>query len=124
MREAPARCSKTTFEACGNATASRSAKHCADAATERRIVKLDVVHGDDAALLADLERRLGGQVRRLLVCEVDYVRDVTVVDVRYRVAGQAAAPPRAADPVTARGAQAWHASPPPVGVYRGVRVVR
>ena len=48
-------------------------------------VTLDVVHADDAALVADLERRLGGRVLRHQVRNVDYVRDTTVVDVRYSV---------------------------------------
>src|SRR4051812_11405319 len=51
---------------------------------ERRLdVKLDVIHSDDAALVADLERRLGGRVVRHEVKDVDYVRDTTEVDVRY-----------------------------------------
>jgi hypothetical protein len=53
---------------------------------ERRVeVTLDVVHTDDAALVADLERRLGGRVVGHEVKEIDYVRDTMVVDVRYRV---------------------------------------
>ena len=53
---------------------------------ERRLdVKLDVIHSDDAALVADLERRLGGKVVRHEVKDVDYVRDTMEVDVRYRV---------------------------------------
>ena len=47
-------------------------------------IALDVVHSDDAALVADLERRLGGRVLRHQVKDVDYVRDTMVVDVRYR----------------------------------------
>jgi Domain of unknown function (DUF4956) len=51
----------------------------------RRVdVHLDVVHGDDAALVADLERRLGGQVLHHEVNDVDYVRQTMLVDVRYR----------------------------------------
>jgi hypothetical protein len=51
----------------------------------RRVdITLDVVHDDDAALVADLERRLGGRVTHHVVNEVDYVRDIMVVDVRYR----------------------------------------
>jgi Domain of unknown function (DUF4956) len=50
----------------------------------RMDVTLDVVHGDDDALVADLERRLGGRVMHHQVNEVDYVRDTMVVDVRYR----------------------------------------
>ena len=53
---------------------------------ERRLdVKLDVIHSDDAALVADLERRLGGRVVRHEVKDIDYVRDTMEVDVRYRV---------------------------------------
>jgi hypothetical protein len=52
---------------------------------ERRMeITLDVVHTDDAALIADLERRLGGQVLRHQVQDIDYVRDIMVVDVLFR----------------------------------------
>ena len=47
-------------------------------------ITLDVVHADDAALVADLERRLGGRVMHHQVNDIDYVRDTMVVDVRYR----------------------------------------
>lgn len=47
-------------------------------------VILDVVHTDEAALRADLERRLGGTVTRLEVSAVDFVQETTTVDVRYR----------------------------------------
>ena len=57
------------------------------ARSQRRIVTLDVVHNDDVALVADLERRLGGRVVRHQVDEVDYVRDTMVIDVRYRTPG-------------------------------------
>ena len=43
-----------------------------------------MIHADDAALLADLERRLGGQVLHHRVTDIDYVRDIMVVDVRYQ----------------------------------------
>ncbi|TDD80095.1 DUF4956 domain-containing protein [Actinomadura darangshiensis] len=55
--------------------------------TRHRLITLDVIHRDDAALRADLENRLGGTVLRQSVTEVDYVRDVMVVDVRFRVIG-------------------------------------
>jgi hypothetical protein len=58
----------------------------------RADITLDVVHADDAALVADLERRLGGRVLRHEVNEVDYVRCTTVVDVRYRVGEPVAGP--------------------------------
>ena len=57
----------------------------------RMDVTLDVVHADDAALVADLERRLGGRVMHHVVNEVDYVRDTMVVDVRYRAGPRIAA---------------------------------
>ena len=53
---------------------------------ERRLeVTLDTVHTSDAALVADLERRLSGRVVGHEVKDIDYVRDTMVVDVRYRV---------------------------------------
>ena len=62
------------------------------ARARRSEVVLDRVHDTEDALRADLERRLDGAVTRLVVTEVDYVRDVTVVDVRYRAARPSAAP--------------------------------
>jgi hypothetical protein len=49
----------------------------------RQVVTLDTVHPHEGALRADLEQRLGGKVKRMFVKETDYVRDTTVVDVRY-----------------------------------------
>ncbi len=49
----------------------------------RQVVVLDMVYPTEAHLRADLESRLGGKVKRLFVRETDYVRDTTVVDVRY-----------------------------------------
>jgi len=60
--------------------------------TRRLDVTLDTVHADDAALVADLERRLGGRVLHHEVNEVDYVRDITVVDVRYRAGSHLSQP--------------------------------
>ncbi|MDA2803641.1 DUF4956 domain-containing protein [Nocardiopsis suaedae] len=54
------------------------------ARAERRVLVLDTVHRDDDALRADIERRVGRPVLAAIVNEVDYVRDVTVVDVRFR----------------------------------------
>jgi hypothetical protein len=55
-------------------------------------VNLDQIHADDAALVAELERRLGGWVTSHQVKEIDYVRDTMVVDVRYRVGSPACEP--------------------------------
>lgn len=52
--------------------------------TQRRIMTLDVVHEDPLALRQDLEGRLRARVRHVEVTEVDYVRDLMVVDVRFQ----------------------------------------
>jgi Domain of unknown function (DUF4956) len=71
-------------------------EHAPPAPPERHMeVTLDVAHASDAALVADLERRLGGRVLHHQVKELDYVRDVTVVEVRYH-AGRAHNDPRLA----------------------------
>jgi hypothetical protein len=49
----------------------------------RQVVTLDMVYPNEAQMRVDLEARLGGKVKRLFVKETDYVRDTTVVDVRY-----------------------------------------
>ncbi|KNB50321.1 hypothetical protein AC230_24505 [Streptomyces caatingaensis] len=51
--------------------------------SRRTLVTLDTVHADPAALRADLARRLGEPLN-WTVMEIDYVRDLMVVDVRYR----------------------------------------
>ncbi|MCF6471856.1 DUF4956 domain-containing protein [Nonomuraea sp. MG754425] len=53
--------------------------------TRHQVVTLDVVHADPEALKVDLESRLRARVLQCEVTQVDYVRDVTVVDVRYMV---------------------------------------
>ncbi|MGK5639730.1 DUF4956 domain-containing protein [Streptomyces sp. URMC 126] len=53
------------------------------AGSRRALVTLDTAYGDPAALRADLARRLGEPLRWTVVT-VDFVRDLTVVDVRYR----------------------------------------
>jgi hypothetical protein len=51
---------------------------------ENRVVSLDVVHTDEAALRADLERRLGAEVTRVIVQKIDFVHNHMTVDVRIR----------------------------------------
>ncbi|MEU8975532.1 DUF4956 domain-containing protein [Streptomyces monashensis] len=67
--------------------------------TRRAVVTLDTVHEDPAALRADLARRLGEPLH-WTVMEVDFVRDLTVVDVRYR---ESTAAPAGRGPVPASG---------------------
>jgi hypothetical protein len=59
---------------------------------ERRVLTLDVVHEDPVALRQDLESRLRGRVRKVEVTEVDYVRDLMVVDVRFQAPRIASVP--------------------------------
>jgi hypothetical protein len=63
----------------------------------RQVVTLDMVYPDEGQLRADLEARLGGKVKRLFVKETDYVRDTTVVDVRYVPVTRSRSPRRGAD---------------------------
>jgi hypothetical protein len=56
---------------------------------------LDVIHEDEQSLIADLERRLRGQVVHHIVEDIDYVRGVMLLDVRYN-------PDQPARPVAAR----------------------
>jgi hypothetical protein len=48
-----------------------------------REIVLDCIHDDDAALRADLESRLGVRVVDFTIIEVDYVREVTRLTIRY-----------------------------------------
>lgn len=50
----------------------------------RQTVTLDRAYADEGQLRAALERLLGGEVKHVVVCELDTVRDITVVDVRFR----------------------------------------
>ncbi|MFJ9614958.1 DUF4956 domain-containing protein [Streptomyces noursei] len=80
------------------------------AGTRRALVTLDTVHEDPAALRADLARRLGEPLH-WTVMEVDFVRDLTIVDVRYREPAAAPAgrgPAPAAGPAP-RATPAWEA---------------
>lgn len=52
--------------------------------SRRQTVVLDILHSDPMALVADLERRLGGHVLRHIVTDVDYVRETMTIDVRFR----------------------------------------
>ena len=60
-----------------------------------QLVTLDAAIADETVLRRHLESRLGVEVRHCLVQELDFVRDLTVVDVRYRVP-RTPAPPSAA----------------------------
>ncbi|SDD08441.1 protein of unknown function [Sanguibacter gelidistatuariae] len=51
----------------------------------RQVVTLDAVYANEAELTARLEDLLGGRVRNVIVQEIDLVRDLQRVDVRYEV---------------------------------------
>ena len=54
------------------------------ARTHRQLVTLDAAYLDRAELHGAVERLLGAQVRHTVVLEVDLVRDLTIVDVRFQ----------------------------------------
>lgn len=51
----------------------------------RQLLTLDAAIADETALRAHVETRLGVEVRHLILQELDFVRDLTIVDLRYRV---------------------------------------
>jgi hypothetical protein len=57
---------------------------------QRRDVTLDCIHTDDAALRADLEHRLGVRVIDFTIIEIDYVREVTRLQIRFVDSGRTA----------------------------------
>ncbi|MEU1777972.1 DUF4956 domain-containing protein [Streptomyces abikoensis] len=76
------------------------------ARSRRTVVTLDTVHADPAALRSDLARRLG-EPSHWTVMEVDYVRDLMVVDVRYREPAPGAAHQAGKSRTAHRAAPAW-----------------
>jgi hypothetical protein len=71
------------------------------ARTHRQLVTLDAAYPDPAELQRALERLLAAQVRHTVVLEVDLVRDLTIVDVRF----QTPHPGRASRSASARAVQ-------------------
>ena len=71
------------------------------ARSRRMVLTLDRAFMDESSLRQELERRLVARVTRHETLEVDTVRDITVVDVRYqlpRTGSRSAAQRRAAQP--------------------------
>jgi hypothetical protein len=60
-------------------------------------ITLDHAYPDPLQLRTALEQLLGAEVKHVVVSELDMVRDVTVVDVRYRVSSPDARPSRVHD---------------------------
>lgn len=78
----------------------------------RQMLVLDEAILSEDALRARIEQRFGLDVRHLIVQETDFVRDVTVVDVRFRRAGGSFRP--AASPPT--GTQVYAPVPSSAGL--------
>jgi hypothetical protein len=76
------------------------------ARSQRQNITLDRAYPDRGQLEAALERLLGGQVRHLVVLQLDLVADTTMVDVRFKVARAAHAHVEARVPVARKGANA------------------
>ncbi|GAB4450210.1 MAG: DUF4956 domain-containing protein [Chloroflexi bacterium OHK40] len=56
----------------------------------RQQITLDTIHSNDHDLRADLEQRLKVRVLDYAIVHVDYVREITVLNVRYATNGAAA----------------------------------
>src|SRR5699024_5016315 len=63
--------------------------------THRQTVTLDAAYPDEAQLRVALSKLLNARVLHMVVMDLDMVRDTTVVDVRFRVAGEGDHPRRA-----------------------------
>jgi hypothetical protein len=68
------------------------------ARTYRQTVTIDVAHPNLESLKAALEDLLGAKVLHVVVQDLDMVRDLTVVDVRFRVDAEARQQTKAAVP--------------------------
>lgn len=53
----------------------------------RQQIILDTIHSNDQSLRADLEKRLNVRVLDYAIAHVDYVREITVLNVRYATEG-------------------------------------
>lgn len=53
----------------------------------RQQIILDTIHSNDQSLRADLEKRLNVRVLDYAIAHVDYVREITVLNVRYATDG-------------------------------------
>jgi hypothetical protein len=54
------------------------------ARARRALLTLDAAFTDEASLRAHIENQLGVEVRHMIVQEINFVQDLTIVDVRFR----------------------------------------
>lgn len=89
----------------------------------RQLLTLDAAIPDERDLRAHIEGRLGFDVRHMIVQELDLVRDITVVDVRYRVPTSPVLDPERSRP-TSRDLPEVSLTPPvPAAAQSGLHVV-
>ena len=69
--------------------------------SRRQLLTLDSAIPDEAALRAYIGNQLGVDARHFIVQELDFVRDLTIVDVRYRVHPTFVTLPRQQEPASA-----------------------
>ncbi len=85
-------------------------------AQRRRVVTLDRAYLDESELRRALSHLVRGRVLRMEVLETDLVRDTTVVDVRYRMAGDGRSAPAPGAPIPIRAPfavpESWPAANP------------
>ena len=67
----------------------------------RELIVVDRAIADRSALVAHLERRLGGRVYHVTVQKLDFVNDTTTADVRYREGAPLSAEDRSAESLVA-----------------------
>jgi len=77
------------------------------AKSRRQLVTIDAAIADESELRAELEQRLGADVRHFIVQELDFVLERTIVDVRFRQGARACRP--------APGRQAMEQAPASLG---------
>ncbi len=61
--------------------------------SRRQLLTIDTAIADEAMLRDHITHRLGIDVRHMIVQELDFVRDLTVVDLRYRARAEGAPVP-------------------------------
>lgn len=82
------------------------------AGSRRQLLSIDTAIADEAALRDHITDRLGIDGRHLIVQELDFVRDLTVVDIRYRARGRRVPSPEP-DPSTLAPVASVLSSPSP-----------
>lgn len=86
--------------------------------SRRQLVTIDAAIPDERELRRELEQRLGADVRHLIVQELDFVRDLTVVDVRFREGARTPRPSPSRHAIDGVGTPTMAAFVPPDALVR------